>query len=211
MTRICSLILCLLSIAGCTRNFEWSEEPKLGDGTLINVDRSIELDYKNEWMQMFFREPLEYSLRARNPKSGEKFAWRGEYGLVPIGLEFVGDDVFLVVISSMCDADLSMYGNPKLPYIVLRRGIFKWTQVPWQDRPASLGRANLSFEWSRENTRLPVETIERWNEESERVTASYFQRELPSSFETWGYKHKDTWGEPCGSRDADLRNAPEWK
>jgi hypothetical protein len=211
MPRLALYFLVALVLSGCSaREFSWTETPVLSDGSTLTVERSIELDYDN-MMKVFAEDPHEYSLFVRHPKSGSKIEWHGGRGVAPIQLEIVENDAYLVVMPQLCDADLSSYGNPRLPYVALKLSGEEWRPIVWEERPAFLARANLYFDWRDGEQASERPTVEHSNEYLERLTKGHFQVEFPSSFEDWTYAHKEKWGAPCGSRNVDLRKLPHWK
>jgi hypothetical protein len=204
-------IFCVLATAGCTREVHWSEQAALNDGTQVLVERSYDLGYRNPLMNLFALDRYESSLVTRHPRTGARIRWHGDYGLVPIRLDYVGDTAYLAVIPTMCDSDLTEYGIPKLPYLVLQRDGRSWKPIPWEARPGSLRQANLLADRPSDGRHLSAEAVARVNAAHVGETAGFFQIEFPSSFDDWEYKHKAEWGRPCGSRSADLRRLPHWR
>ena len=199
------LLTVLLSLSGCgvPEREQWKEQVTLHDEREVPVSRVA-------WQQWLFDDAqgqtwrYRYSIKVVNPNSGKVVRWAGRWSERPIIVEFDQRYAYVVLLPEKCNLDMTRYGNPNPPYVVLRRadGWFqKWHQVQLGEYPASLRRINLILRYplweirDRGQTYFSADEVRRLSR-PETMDGGFKQSPIPRDWESWNYKHKlrDGWG-----------------
>jgi len=199
------LLTALLSLSGCgvPEREQWKEQVTLHDEREVPVSRVA-------WQQWLFDDAqgqtwrYRYSIKVVNPNSGKVVRWAGRWSERPIIVEFDQRYAYVVLLPENCNLDMTRYGNPNPPYVVLRRadGWFqRWHQVQLGDYPASLRRINLIIRYplweirDRGQTYFSADEVKRLSR-PDTMDGGFKQSPIPRDWESWNYKHKlrDGWG-----------------
>jgi hypothetical protein len=200
------LIVVLLSLSGCgvPEHEQWTEQVTLHDGRQVTVTRGA-------WQQWLFDGAsgqawrYRYSIKVPNPNSGQVVRWAGRWSEKPIIVEFDQRYAYVVLLPEKCDVDMTRYGNPNPPYVVMRRadGWFqRWKPIRLGDYPASLRSTNLMLRypmWEIRDlgqTRFSADDVRRRSRPGQTMDAGFVQSPIPHDWESWNYQHKrrDGWG-----------------
>ena len=200
------LIAVLLSLLGCgvPQHEQWTEQVTLHDGREVTVTRGA-------WQQWLFDGAsgqawrYRYSIKVLNPNSGNVVRWAGRWSEKPIIVEFDQRHAYVVFLPEMCTVDMTRYGNPNPPYVVMRRadGWFqRWKPIRLADYPASLRSTNLMLRYpmweirDRGQTRFSADEVRRHSRPGQTMDGGFVQSPIPHDWESWNYQHKlrDGWG-----------------
>ncbi len=127
------LVAVLLGLWGCgvPEHEQWTEQVTLHDGREVTVTRGA-------WQQWLFDGVsgqawrYRYSIKVLNPDSGKSVRWAGRWSEKPIIVEFDQGRAYVVFVPEKCDVDMTRYGDPNPPYVVMRRAdgwLQRWKQV----------------------------------------------------------------------------------
>src|SRR5688572_20168256 len=127
-----------------------------------------------------------YTIRAKNPDTGESIKWSGKDHINPIMLDFVNRTPYLVVVPWSVYSDMKPYGCPNPPYAFIRYDgqSAGWIPIPWESAPKVLRRANLSashngFFMKGRRIRMTQSGIKNLNTGIEHSTNGFFQSVFP--------------------------------
>lgn len=187
----------LVSLSGCGETIEWREEATTEFGT-VTVSRKVELNFTGgELSQAATRWPTKYQLSLVHPKTHQRVSWKGEYGFNPAYVGFDPENTYLVIYPMRCDAKISAFSVPGLPYIYLKSSDGRsWQRVHPRDLPMGPVSANLSgnYDGFSIGEELAQKTVAAINGNLELSTDKFFQIKIPSTYEEWSYKHKKPGG-----------------
>jgi hypothetical protein len=199
------LFVVLLCLSGCgvPEREQWTEQVTLHDAREVPVFRAT-------WKQWLFDGAsgeawrYKYSIKVLNPNTGKVVRWAGRWSEKPIIVEFDQQYAYIVFLPEMCNVDMTRYGNPNPPYVVMRRadGWFqRWQSVGLADYPASLRGINLILRYplleisDLGQTRFSAEEVRLLSRPSG-IDAGFKQSPIPHDWESWNYQYKlrDGWG-----------------
>lgn len=156
-------------LGGCSQTSYWTDEAKLGDGSLLKVHRYVVLKTTGgELSNAFKRWPVQYGFRVSHPATAEAIKWVGDDHVTPIFLDVDASNFYLIILigSARDDATYKNYGCPDSPYVYLKRtkGAGDWKVIAPAEMPLKSAMANLSayydFHWM---TREPFELDRKKN------------------------------------------------
>lgn len=200
------LFVVLLCLSGCgvPEREQWTEQVTLHDGREVSVKRVA-------WQQWLFDDAsgkawrYRYSIKVLNPNSGKVVRWAGRWSERPIIVEFDQRYAYVVLLPEKCNVDMTRYGNPNPPYVVLRRAegwLQRWQPIRLADYPASLRITNLILRYplweisDQGRTRFSAEEVRSLSRPSQTRDAGFTQSPIPHDWESWNYQYKlrDGWG-----------------
>ena len=196
-------VLCL-SGCGLPQHEQWTEQVTLHDGREVSASRGA-------WKQWLFDDAqgrvwrYKYSVKAVNPNSGKTVRWSGRWSEKPIIIEFDQTYAYIVFLPEKCTVDMSRYGSPNPPYVVLRRAdgwLQRWQILKLADYPASLRSINLILAYpmweisEQGKTRFSADEVRQLSHPQRQMDAGFKQSPIPSDWESWRYQYKlrDGWG-----------------
>ena len=166
----------------------WDDEALLHDGRSVEVHRKVA--FYPKW-------PDEYSLKVKNPDTGESIEWLGERHVNPIMLDFVDGIPYLVVMSARVFSNVKLYGCPEIPFAFLKyeQKTSQWIPVPRNLAPKVLRIANLSASYDgaymRDGKRQNKEFIAGRYKTAKGSTNGSFTSDIPENYDTWDYVFKN--------------------
>lgn len=198
------VVLLCLSGCGVPEREQWTEQVTLHDAREVPVSRAT-------WKQWLFDGVsgqawrYKYSIKARNPNTGKVIRWAGRWSEKPIIVEFDQQYAYVVFVPELCNVDMTKYGNPNPPYVVLRRAdgwLQSWHPIRLADYPASLRATNLILRYplweisDQGQTRFSAREVRRLSRPSQMRDAGFTQSPIPHDWESWDYQYKlrDGWG-----------------
>jgi hypothetical protein len=125
----------------------WQEEIQLQDGNTIIVKRSQTRGGRHEIGQ---DTPVaEHIMSFTHPVTKQHITWKSTYGttiddasLLPLGLYFKGDAVYLATTPAGCIA-YNKWGRPNPPYVFFRFDGTNWQRIPQDKFPEEFEEANV--------------------------------------------------------------------
>lgn len=200
------LVVAFLCLSGCglPEHDQWTEQVTLHDGREVPISRGA-------WKQWLFDDAqgqvwrYRYSIQVVSPNTGEVVEWKGRWSEKPIIVEFDQRYTYIVFLPEKCNVDLTRYGNPNPPYVVLRRAegwLQRWQPIRLADYPASLRITNLILRYplweisDQGQTRFSAEEVRSLSRPSQTRDAGFTQSPIPYDWESWNYQYKlrDGWG-----------------
>jgi len=163
------------------------------DGRQVRVDRSF---WAQEYGLAVRNERTRQSLSFKSPLTGQTVRWKGGLGYDPVILEATAEKLFLVVLMSGCDADLSTYGKLKIPYVPLTYERGNWIPIDPKEYPKELRGMNLTPSHSDMRVQGAVHSAETIKvltitSSEPRISSGYLQNPIPSDLGDWHYQHKE--------------------
>ncbi len=175
---------------------EWTEEALLHDGRIVEVRRQVHYRFgSGELSDALRKSPTQFSLRARNPDTGEAVRWDGEDGWTPLLLGFHERRAHLVILVGRFGPHMKAFGCPDIPYVFLRtdeRG--RWQQVSPKEWPRQLLTTNLSPSYEKyamDKGRLRHDEVAVLIDAAGR--RNDVERTLPLDFASWRARNKNIW------------------
>ena len=177
---------------------EWAEEALLHDGRIVEVQREVHYRFgSGDLSQALRRWPTQYSLRAKNPDTGESVRWDGENGWNPVLLDFHGRRAHLVIVANLAGRDMKAFGCPEIPYVFLRSDAGgRWTQVSPAQWPPRLLQTNLSPFYSSfmaQKGRLERRDVLVSIRGAEQSSSGFVGSLIPTTFAAWQSRYKNQW------------------
>jgi len=125
----------------------WKEEVLLHDGTKIVAERSQSYGGRHEIGQT---PPIkEQGITFTVPGSGERIAWKSEYGedigranFIALALHILNGVPYIVAEPHLC-LSYNKWGRPNPPYVVFKYEGKEWKRIPLQELPGELKDINL--------------------------------------------------------------------
>ncbi len=197
----CVSIFVLIVCVGCSERAErWTDEVALADGKVIEVSRSVRYHPGSGEIHVAMQTwPEQYSLKAKNPFTGNSFEWNGPRKFSPISLDFYQGTPYLVMIADSIFSDLKKYGCPEIPlvFFMFDEKTSQWQQISGDQYPKQILKANLSPSYDEfqmkqapKQTKELIHAANHWREIS---GSSYFSKLIPSNFSEWKYQSKNSY------------------
>lgn len=207
------LVLVSLLQAGCSN--PWTDEVLLHDGRIIYVHRSVSMERRTNLGagQFPMSVPVLYNLQTANPNTQNRITWESsDKFLLPVSIDFVGDDSFLVLSLPGSHELNKKYGCPATPFIFLRhRPGGDWAVIEKLEFPPFQMQANLSLNYhpyfmTRD---LPYDLLSK----DQRQRLANLPSNLKFGFQTIeSIRHWNSVAEKHGHFQIDIpRDRSEWK